>query len=671
MGILNSFKKVEDDFVETEDEVTKKLRKERLVKLGIMAGAGVVVVLVLILIMTLGGKKSDVTFYDLLNGVFTNELGSFTYNFEVQTMPKGETSVNLGDSETEASTESSTEEESSEYIAEIDSDVDKSDSDSKYNLVEWGSSKDITVLEWNNPSYHISITGCTKSVEPLEMQFSVAIKTQFYNNEFTDVVVKDDTYYINVESMRNWLVSSKDSYLVGLGSELPQGSKYLMIPASEFGIPSRYAEISEKEVSKTKSILTMYRRFVSDFKYTVSQLTSGVGSTGLSEKDGKLSLNLSGADAINVLKSVKAIADKQGDFYTGRIQNYKTANLVSESEYEQMMREKDNVMEAFHKLSIYMNMNDITAMNPIISGVAQQYQNGSGKSVIEVTNLRLSLEGKEKNYNVSFSGRREGNVTDIVVPSDSTFTKEGMSSPSLVQDTINGIADYFNVTPIMLSKTLELRPERIVEDIKQDFIDLVNSYGYYNKTLTQSNLQEFMDKYVNYVVNESSSDNDVKCAKIASDFVNSLNSVTGGLVKEAVVEEDDDELAGVEKYPETVYDENGLKFIIKVDEKSSTPQFIHATGRVEYSGNEEITVNTEDFSVKTILTSSYPANNEILIRTHDSMWDTSTLDKELVLAPNTFKDFDLYFVVATDDTEAAKHLDLYYGDTYLGVAVEY
>ena len=39
--------------------------------------------------------------------------------------------------------------------------------------------------------------------------------------------------------------------------------------------------------------------------------------------------------------------------------------------------------------------------------------------------------------------------------------------------------------------------------------------------------------------------------------------------------------------------------------------------------------------------------------------------------PNTFREFDLYFVIASDDTEATKHLDLFYKDEKIGVAIEY
>lgn len=666
MGFLNKFKKVEDDFVEAEDEVTKKLKRDKLIKIGIGCGIALVVILVMILVKVLGGSKSETNFYDILTGLFTNEQGSFTYNFEVQTSPKGEVPIEF-DSET-STTEASTEEASTEYVAEVPV---EDTSESKHDLVAWNGSKDAEIFSWDYPSYHISISGCTMSVDPLEMQFEVSIKTQYYNNVFTDVIVKDGNYYINVEAMRNWLTSSKDSYLISVGSKLPNGSKYLKIPAEEFAVPSRYAENSEKDLSKAHSIMTLYRRFVSDYKLALNQVRNSVGEAGLIDSEGKLGINLSGADAVKVLGVVKSIAEKQGDFYSARVENYKSAGLVDESQYAQMMREKDNVITAFHDLAVYMNIADLNAMNPQISGLAQQYQNGSGANVIEVTSLRMTFSGEKRDYFIAFSGRREGSGATITAPDSSTFTRDGMSSPDLIQLTIADMMDYFNVSPVKLSQQLELTPENIVTDAKQRFCDMVNDYGYYNKTLTLENWQEFFDKYTNFRVDKNSTDGDVACTKMATDFINDINSVTGGLVKETIIDTSAEGVDEVEKYPETVYESDGLKVVIRVDEASSSPQFIHAKARIEYSGTETVVVNASDFSVRTLLNSTYPANNEILIRNYDSLWDTSTLVQEMEFAPNTFREFDLYFVIAADDTEASKHLDLFYGDVNMGVAVEY
>ena len=664
MNFLNKLKKVEDDFVESENEVSKKLKRDKLIRLGIVCGAALVLVMVMILVKVLGGSKSEMNFYDVLTGLFTNEQGSFTYNFEVQTAPKGEQSTAL-EAETQ---ESSTEEASTEYVADI---ATEEESDSKYNLVGWTGSKDAEVFSWDYPSYHISVTGCTMSVEPLEMQFTVSIKTQYYNNVFTDVVVKDNKYYINVESMRNWLTSSKDSYMVSLGSKLPNGSKYLTFDASDFGIPSRYAEKSEKDLSKTTDIMQMYRRFVSDYKLVLGQVRNSIGDAGLSDSEGKLGLNLSGEDAVKVLGVVKSIAEKQGDFYSARVNNYKSAGLVDDTQYAQMLREKDNVIEAFNDLMIYMNITDLASMNPQISGLAQKYQNASGANVIEVTSLRMKFSGTNRDYLLAFSGRRESSGTTIVVPDGSTFTREGMSSPDLVQTTLANLMDYFNVSPVEFGKTLELTPANIVTDARQQFCDMVNSLGYYDKTLTLENWQDFFDKYTNYKVDEKSTDDDIACTKIATDFINDINGVTGGLIKETVIDTAEEGVDDIDKYPQTVYESDGLKMIVQVDEATTTPQFIHAKGRIEYSGAENIVINTGDFLVKTLLTSTYPANNEILIRNFDSLWDTSTLVQEMEFTPNTFREFDLYFVIASDDTEATKHLDLFYKDEKIGVAIEY
>ena len=80
-----------------------------------------------------------------------------------------------------------------------------------------------------------------------------------------------------------------------------------------------------------------------------------------------------------------------------------------------------------------------------------------------------------------------------------------------------------------------------------------------------------------------------------------------------------------------------------------------------------VTVDLTMFSLHTLLSSVYPANNETLILGYDNEFDFESLQTSLDLPAGQWGNFRLYFVISDD----SGHMDLFLGDLQKGAVVEY
>lgn len=656
-------RKVKDDLLveENTNKSAKKLPKF-LANKKIVIPCGVVLVIILGLVIKslFGGGKMN--YYDTMASLFTNELGSFSYTFDVRTGEKGSlitenkssaTSVDELSSVENADT-STTEATEETNIAAQEPETEES----KNEFQDWNKYADVKTGNWQYPNYKIVISGCTTSLEPLTTDFTVSLATANYNDKFTEVVCIDGNYYFDIESMYNWLKSSGDSYLISLTDKMPNGSKWLVVPESEFKIPSRYAEDGEKDLSYCTSLKTMYERFLVALTSTKSTLSNNLGSTGMSSNKDTVSINLAGSDATNILKAFKGITTQSGDWYDSLLSTGVDKKLYTEDEYKQAVREKDNVMEALSALATYLNITDLSSQNLAVQGSARTYTNGKNNATVEGS-LAVNYSTDTTDYIIQFSGLRSGDADDIKLPQGS----QTKAIDDSYLGSFNSLVDYLNITPIKTSVQLEINPTTISDGVIEKFIDLVNDTGTAGEWITKDNVFKFIEKYASYKETDETTNDDKVNAKLVADLADAMNKIVGGVVvtKEVQAEET------VEQYPEVNTQDTGVYTKIKYDSEKSDSQVAVFHVEAINKGDETVTVDTTNFSLRTLLNSVYPSNNETLIHNYDNTFDMSKLVKSVELPSKGWAEFDLYFVIS-DDTG---HMDMYFGDTNLGSAIEY
>lgn len=646
-------KKVSDDLVDVS--TPKKASSFHLgkgAKIGIAIAAVAVLGVGAKMLLGGGGKMNYIS---TLNSIFSNELGTFRYVISVNTGEAG-TVITSGDKVA-----------SMEELNAMVGDIEGSNSSaaSKYEFSDWNKYADVKSGDWKHPVYQIVIEGCTTSVEPLSTHFSVSIATPFTNAPFTDVTCFNSNYYIDVETMRTWLLNSSDSYLVELGQTLPQGSKYLVIPEAEFKYASRYAEAGEKDLSTVTGMVTMYRRFLSALSSTSSTVSGVVDSKCFASTKDTAKMVITGEDSVKVLNATKSLVNQIGDYHDSLVTAGVSNGLYDEQQATQAKREKDNIISAFEGLALALNTADFNAMNLQASGFCRSFVNGQNNQTIEGT-LGVMFTNEGTDYSIELSAVRSGDKTEVTLPNGSQLALadlQSMGSGDVVVTTLNSIGDYFNFTGIATEKQLEITPDTISKTAIADFIDLVNGAGTYEIWLTEHNFQTFVDKYMNYKEDNNSTQLDLANAKLMTDFVQSLNGVTGGLVIEKVVQAEEE----IEQYPELTFSQQGIDFTFKYNTELSSPSLIVLDGEAINKGDSSFEIDLTNFSIQTLLGSIYPANNETLLLANDNTFDMTLAPLTLQSMSKSWNDFKLYFVVSDD----GGHMDLFFGGTQRGAVVEY
>lgn len=651
-------KKVKDDLlieeVQQENKAVALLKNKK-----VIIPVGVVLLLIILLILKsvlFGG--SSLNYYDTLSSIFTNELGSFTYTIDVRTGEKGSlitqtTTTTVDDLNSIESAEGSTE-ESTEATAEETTETE----DINSAFVDWDKYADTKTGNWKYPNYQITISGTTMSLDPLETDFTISIATENYNNVFTEVVCFDGNYYFDVESMYNWFTNSEDSYLQEIGATLPNGSKWLVIPESEFQLVSRYAEDGEIELSYVTSLKTLYERGLVVLSGVKSYVQSYVGETGMTSSDTTTSIKLSGTDATGFVNAIKKIAVNSGDFYTSVISTGYSNGLYDDTQYKQAVREKDNIIEALYDLGTYLQITDAEDLGLVVEGSARTFTNGYNNNQIEAS-LAFQYSTDTADHIIQFTGIRSGDTAEITLPEGSQSTENN----SVFIESINNLVDYFNTTLIKTNVQLELTPDNMAKELLQSFADLVNETGSSEDYIRLTNVHDFIEEYATAIIGLTASENDYINVQLVNDLAVAINDIMGGVVveTEAVVEEE------VEQYPTIEWSNSGVDYTFSYNADDSTASILVIDVEAINKSDADVTFNLTDFSARTLLNSIYPANNETLLLNEDNIFDMSLLTSETTLTAHEWGTYKLYIVLSNDDG----HMDLYYGETNLGSVIEY
>lgn len=660
---------------ETSDADVESVKaKKKIPKWVIPVGVVVLLILVVVLKGVLGKSKANA--FDVTKTILSNELGTFSYTIDVRSSEAGsKTSSNTGASVSDLNSLENSDSTNSSDTTEVSSESTEQSTETAKPTTDWGNKDGTQTDYWVYPNYKLTISGCTMDTDPLETKFTVSLATEYFNDDFTDITHTGGNYYINIEQMRYWLVSSKDSYLVSIGNTLPEGSKYLVIPDSEFYLISRYAENSEADLAHTTNLRDWYVRKI----YLIFEVLDNIRDDSCVESQEDTStVSITGDSAMTVLNKVKGLVGGADSVYDTLVSN--TKDTYPNGDTTQAMREKDNVLEALHNLYTYLGIVDLNTMNLNISGSSRSFTNNAGSQTLEA-NWGISYTAHNTDYTVSIGLSRSGDTQEITVPKGSTMTKDALKDNRLVENVLNQCVDYLNFTDIELSNQLELTPDNIKKDILTKFVQLVNDAGTYDQHLTLYNINEYIEKYANMGITDDSSENDKINVNLVSDFFNTINSLTGGVVKEVEKTEEEE----VSQYT-TISDVvklggKDVNFTASYNEKLSKTGLVAVDIEMLYHKevskdaeedsdevkDDSITVNLTDFSLHNLLASIFPANNETILRDFDNEFDMSKVQGTVKIQPNVTFKTTIYIVVQ----ESEGYMDLWYGDTNFGELINH
>lgn len=655
-------KKIKDDLVFEEGTDDKQSVVLKVVKHKLFIPVVAVVVLAIlvkVLLGVLGGNETEMVYYDAMTSIFSNERGSFSYTLTVETGEKGTIIKENVPPPVES--------------LEPDSDAEATTpgTSSGREFVDWEKYAEVKADYWQHPVYKVNITGTTMSLDPLQTNFTVTVATPYYNSKFTEVTVRDDTYWFDVETMYNWLSESSDVYLMSLKDSLPRGSKWLEIPASEFAVASRYAEAGdEQELSEAHSITTMYRRFLVSLQTAMNSVKNTLGDRGISKKEDVVSVQLVGDDAMSLVSIAKSIATRSGDFYDSCLSAAVEKGLYDDNQQKQAVREKDNFITAMSDLAMKLQMTNPRDLGIVASGQCRTYTNGYGNKQVEgVFGVQFSTDTTD--YVLRLNAVRSGDQRDIVVPDGSKTTENS----ELYLNCFYDFVDYLNFTPIRTDVKLNINPDTIADGVLEKFITLVNSTGSYDKWLTFNNVGEFIIKYYTMSEADIANENDLKNTILVQDLVKALDKVVPehattapvdlGVVEPPVTEpnNDDEQFQTIESQ----WLGEGVEVTFTHDEETSNHNLFVMNVDILNKTDADVVIKPADFVGHDLLDSTYPANIETLIRGYDSTFDMSLLLEEVTVPAKGWNQFKLYFVIAED----SGHVDLYHGEEQLGAMIQY
>ena len=621
-----------DDIIETAGGKNKK-------KLVCIV-AGVAVLIGLVAVKSIVAKNKP-DFFGKTHSIF-QDTGRFHYEVEVLSRDKNE-------------------EERKENLPspeEVMEENEKNSFDEKTlsaKTGDWGNKDNISTGDWKYPNYKISIDGQVKSRDPLLLNFDVSIATEYFNDEFTDVTFIDGKYYINIEQMRYWLVSSQDKYLIDVGNTLPEGSKYLVLNEDEFKFHSRYAE--DNENSEKTGIMTAWGMFRAFENIIYRSVNSQLGTKGQSKDGDVTNISLVDGDANDVGVAVTNILASKDSYYSSWIADMLNNSIITDEQKEQLLNERDNRMLALDRFTADVNNKNYDF--PIkLSGSIRNYTDSNASEVNEAV-IKTGFELGENAYNINFVLSHAGSISDVMLPEGSQVTIDKMASSTIIEDILSQIADYFNPFDIQLSNKLAVNIDNLDDNIKDNLVAYLNESGVAGYHITRHNLQEFIDKYANY---SEEDEQGKKASEVLAGYFDMLNGITGGVVRTEIKEQEKE----VEMYPVIEYADKKLHITCKYNEKESNTKLCVLDAKFENYGDEDVVIDLTDFSIQTMLSSKFPSNNFVLLHDYDNNITQEDIPVEMTLAPNQFGETKLMFVISEDS-----YMDLWRGEEKIGIVKAY
>lgn len=616
---------------------------------------GVVALLVVVALVVFFMLRDKNNFVTMTDNLLSQQTGSFRYVFDIRTDKHSDDESKNDDVADIADLEN----------IEADMDVDKileEYKQSKNEFTDWGNKSGIEVTDWEYPKYKVILEGNVKSTDPLEMNLNVSLATNYFNDSLTDIVVKDNKTYVNVEQLRYWLVNSKDANLVSLGESLPESSKYVTYDGDAFNLYSTFAEDSEIDLSRDSDLVNMYKKLLVTEKSVAKMIN--IDSDCLSKEGDIYKLNITGDSSVSFLNSVKLFVLNIGNNYKSLVENQKNNGTLDDEQYKQALRETDNVVSAFSDLNLFLSTADLSSLNLQLSGNAKEYTSGKGSSIIE-SSLAFQFVAADRDYNISIQLHKDSESDEVKVPSQSSADISTFTDKDFVEKYLLEVLNYLNITGVDLSKKLENTPYGIKSDALNSFVKLVNEINRGKEGFTainNGNVIDFIDGYRDFVIKEDTSELDKISYTLVSDFLSEFDVL---LPKEEVKEDTSASLKDESRFPSLVAETDDFKIYADFDKDTSNTRCIRVKCYVLNKTSNKLELDTSKFTLQTIQSSKYPANYEALLREYDNQFDMSNAPEKLTIGEGGYVETHLYFVISN----GLEYMDLWYGDTKLGVVI--
>lgn len=642
-----------------------------------------IIIMIVVIVALIGGivafnlLKDDNNYYTVWQKIVSNEKGSFRFVIDVRSTPEGEeeqelseSSESVSDLEDMDSADTDSESEDSDEESEDSGDEDVTDDikttedqdkikkqDSKkgrtWNEIvgekgtvsdSWssaeGSSSNGTVPKYKN--YQVIIEGTTNSTKPLESVFDISIVTSQFNDRFTTVTIIDDEMWVDLEQMSNWLNSSKDNYFQSIAELIPENAKNMSVDVNKVKIPSMFSTGSESSTG----IMETYRKIGTDVNYIIGGIKQSIGKKGLKKSEDVYSLEVSGKQSDKLIGLLESLAKNRSSSYDAVVGNYD----LSKEQKQAMLSEKEFFLMATDEWYRNLMVKDLSKANLKISGTARIYDSAQGAGTLEATaQMKYNYDGTD--YMISIEGSRVGKGADIKKPGGSatSFRQENL------WDIQKKMLNYLNPTSINLDIKTTNDTDTVCDRTLEDFVSLVNNSDKTNSRITKETLPEFLDKYIDYTKTAESTEDDLENHKLAQSFIKSVNGMHSSIGSDL-----GDVDTSIDQFRTVVEEVGGNTVVAMFNQEESTAKL--AVIDLIFLGKSGGSVELEKFSLQTMLSSKYPANNYTVLHDYNNKFDKSLLKNSVSVPANGYANARIYVVM----TNGLEYLDLFYGDEKVG-----
>lgn len=633
-----------------KEQVVAKETKSKSKKL-IFGGIALAVVVIVVLVFVLRGGDN---YLSVTNKLLSENTGSFRYVFDIRT----DKSTGDTPSEDVASLASLEKIEASTDVDKILEEYKKSEK----KFVDWGNKEGVEVVDWKYPKYKIILEGNVVSVKPLELNITMSLATNYFNDKLTEIIVKNDKTYVNIEQLRYWLINSKDSNLIELGTSLPESAKYVTYEGDKFNLYSTFAEDNEVSASRETNIVKLYQRLIT----TLSTVQDGLSIDGncLSNDSDIYKLNITGTNSVKFLNNLRGIVQNVGGTYKTSIENQHSNKLLTEDQYKQAKKETDNVVSAFSKLNTFISSVDLSSLNLQVSGNAREYTGGKGSTIYE-SSLAFQFTANDTDYSVAIQLQKDMQAGEVKEPTQSTADISSFEDSDFTEKYLLEVLNHLNITGVDLSKKLTVTPSTIKEKAIKDFVALVNKVNDGKEGFTEvstSSIYDFIDGYRDFEISDKTSDLDSVNKTLVDDFLTEFGDL---LPKAKEVKDTDAGLKDTTRFPSLVAENNKFRIYADFDNKTSNTRCIQVKCYILNNSSKELKLKTSDFTLRSIQSSKYPANYEALLKEYDNEFDMKKAPKTITIPANGYVETPLYFVLSN----GIEYMDLWYGEKNLGVVI--
>lgn len=624
----------------------KALEEKKSKKPFIFIGVAVVLIAIVVGVvvrMTMFTEKDN--FYDVAGRVMRNDNGHFRYTLDVRTTAGESVGKEISIKEIESL---DSEESGSETANTEQKPAETQPSEADESFTEWsgadGAKSGVSCID----NYSVSIEGYTNSINNegnYDSEYEISISTELHSGVFTTMTTVGGQLYINVEQIVDWMRASGDSYLVKLSESMPTGAKYFIVDQNKLIVTSGYAETGEP--AHLSSYKNGVLRWKSMFESIINTIGARTNYVGCSSNNDTLILNLSGD---KVVAGLSSLLDARSDFYDELVKTYKSAGLGTDKEFKQLAEERDNFIKAGDKLA--KNLED-KPKNVTLTGKAMDYTTDEGVRSIEAS-LTSQFFWNGNTYTIALGGT-----------ASSDKKKGGIKAPdaedigieqSYLWGLLTDVADYFNISGYALKQSTLTNVSMIRDDLLDSFVTYVN--GNTDANINKLNAKEFIQKYAQFSVTESTTDKDRTNAELVQNFIAGILDITGNVVVKAYENED------VETYPLIEKDLFGVRCRFKFSESEYNPDTKLGVVNITIPKTSE-SCDTTKFSLRTLAGSVYNANDNKVLQDAGTGVNLTDTEKAPKLGTSESTDVKLCFVM----TNGIEVCDLYYGSERIGTVV--